>query len=75
MYPRNSSFFGKPLEIYDKMCYNISHVGAGIPVGIYVLLAHEYQEMLETNPTNLPALFLRPAGSDSIQFIFTLCLL
>ena len=50
------------------MCYNVSHVGAGIPVDIYVLLAHEYQEMLETNPTNLPALFLRPAGSDSIQF-------
>ena len=51
------------------MCYNISHVGAGIPVDIYVLLAHEYQEMLETNPTNLPALFLRPAGSDNIQFL------
>ena len=50
------------------MCYNISHVGAGIPVGIYVLLAHEYQEMLDGNPANLPALFLRPAGSDSIQF-------
>ena len=39
------------------MCYNISHVGAGIPVGIYVLLAHEYQEMLDGNPANLPAFF------------------
>ena len=39
------------------MCYNISRVGAGIPVGIYVCRSHEYQEMLETNPTNLPAFF------------------
>ena len=57
MSPWNSSFFGKPLEIQNKVCYNISHVGAGIPVVFYVFWAHEYQEMLETNPTNLPAFF------------------
>ena len=28
------------------MCYNVSHVGAGNPVGIYVFVPHEYQEML-----------------------------
>jgi len=39
------------------VCYNISHVGAGIPVGIYVFLAHEYQDMLDGNPTYLPAFF------------------
>ena len=39
------------------MCYNISHVGAGIPVGIYVLLSHEYQEMQSANSANLPAFF------------------
>ena len=50
------------------MCYNISHVGAGIPVVIYVLCAHEYQEMRSVNSANLPAIFLRPAGSDNIQF-------
>ena len=37
--------------------YNISHVGAGIPVGIYVFLSHEYQEMRSVNSANLPAFF------------------
>ena len=51
-------FFGNHLEIQRKVCYNISHVGAGNPVGIYVLVAHEYQEMLRANSANLPAFFV-----------------
>lgn len=39
------------------MCYNVSHVGAVNSVGIYVLVAHEYQEMLRANSANLPAFF------------------
>ena len=46
------------------MCYNVYHVGAGNPVGIYVFGAHEYQEMLRANSANLPAFFyVLPVGT------------
>ena len=46
------------------MCYNVSHVGAGNPVGIYVFVPHEYQEMLRANSANLPAFFyVLPVGT------------
>ena len=45
------------MDIKKKVCYNVSHVGAVNSVGIYVLVAHEYQEMLRANSANLPAFF------------------
>lgn len=56
-----SSFSPTLLENWQKVCYNQSNVGAGIPVGVYVSLAHRHQEMLSVSSTSLPALFFVPA--------------
>ena len=47
------------------------YVGAGIPVGGYVSLHIIYQEMLNANSTNLPALFYSPPVGTTI-FTFSL---
>ena len=42
----------------EKSCDIITtSVGAGIPVGVYVFVAHRQQEMLNVSSANLPTFF------------------
>ena len=48
------------------------YVGAGIPVGGYVLLHIIYQEMLSSRSTNLPAFFI-PRRWEQQYLLFHYC--
>ncbi len=81
--PAAKTFFEKKVLESQKTLYascnraigmiQYLQVGAGIPVGVYVFVAHMHQEMLNANSTFLPTFFyVLPEGRCSLVYYLSI---
>ena len=68
-----STKYCKPLENIRKIWYNFRYnVGAGIPVGVYVVAAHRYQEMMICQITISAGIVFCLAGETQYSILYIL---